>query len=201
MIRSDDVGACVESRREGMVGPIYLDYHATTPVDPRVAEVVAHCMLVGYGNASSVDHSYGDAAAEAVDRAAVAVANLVGGSADEIMWTSGATEAINLCIAGFAAARGESGPLRLVVSPTEHAAVLATCAALARAGRATMRLLHVDSYGRVDLDEVDTACRAGADLLCIPFTSRRLAFWGKLMTHRLAVDLHELPCRVLFFKP
>lgn len=151
--------------------PIYLDYHATTPVDPRVAALVLHCMTTAYGNASSADHGFGDLAAEAVDTAAQRLATLVGARPSDVVWTSGATEAINIAIYGFAEARAEasagSGTLRIAVSPTEHAAVLDTCGALARAGRATLRFLHVDRFGRVDLDEVETVCREGTDLLCV----------------------------------
>ena len=151
----------------GRPRPVYLDYHATTPVDPRVAAVVLRHMLDDYGNASSTDHTFGDAAAEAVDAAAAQVGALVGARAESVVFTSGATESINLAVQGLAAARRSSGPLRVAVSPTEHAAVLDTCRALARAGLATVRTLSVDGAGRVDLDEIEAACAAGLDLLCV----------------------------------
>lgn len=149
-----------------MSTPIYLDHHATTPADPRVAAVVAHALVEGFGNVSSRDHTFGDRAAAAVDRAAREVATLVGASPAEVVFTSGATEALNLALQGSVAAMA-AGRARLVVSPTEHPAVLETCRSLARAGRAEVRFLGVDERGRVDLDEVESACRAGADLLAV----------------------------------
>jgi len=79
---------------------IYLDYHATTPVDPRVAEKVLHAMTTGFGNASSIDHEIGECAEAAVKAAAKQVANLVGASPRDIIFTSGSTESINLAIQG-----------------------------------------------------------------------------------------------------
>lgn len=147
--------------------PIYLDYHATTPVDARVVDVVVGAMRETYGNASSADHTFGDAAASVVERAASHVARLVGARPDSVVFTSGATESLNLAIQGMAAARRSAGPLRVAVSPTEHAAVLDTCAALARAGAASVRVLEVDRRGQVDLGEIDTVCAAGLDMLCV----------------------------------
>ena len=80
--------------------PIYLDYHSTTPVDRRVADRIYHYMTEEFGNASSVDRSWGDRAEEAVKQAATQVAELVGAHEREIVWTSGATESINLAIQG-----------------------------------------------------------------------------------------------------
>jgi cysteine desulfurase len=147
--------------------PIYLDYHATTPVDPRVASLVLHHMTNEFGNAHSVDHVFGDAAASAIDVAAGRVGALVGAEGSQVLFTSGATESINLAIQGFAAVRRKAGPLRIAVSPTEHVAVLDTCSALARVGAATIHVLHVDSHARVDRDEIESQCRQGLDLLCV----------------------------------
>ena len=80
--------------------PIYLDYHATTPVNPRVVKLMLHYMTTEFGNASSTDHVYGDRAAKAVSQARSQVAELNGASAREIIFTSGATESINLAIQG-----------------------------------------------------------------------------------------------------
>ncbi len=89
---------------------IYLDYHATTPVDPRVADRVYHYMTQEFGNASSTDHEWGDRADTAIKQAAKQVADLVGASARDIIWTSGATESINLAIQGsLPAPRSRSG--------------------------------------------------------------------------------------------
>jgi cysteine desulfurase len=82
--------------------PIYLDNHATTPIDPRVAAVVMHYLATAFGNASSVDHAYGDEAEEAVKAARRQVAALLSTSYRSIVFTSGATEAINLALQGLA---------------------------------------------------------------------------------------------------
>lgn len=148
--------------------PIYLDYHATTPVDPRVAEKMLHYMTTEFGNASSIDHVYGDRAEKAVSQAASQVAELIGASRKQVIFTSGATESINLAIQGsiFANASANGTP-RIAVSPIEHKAVLDTCHALAKKGFAELVYLGVDSQGRLDLDELEQVCATGVALLCV----------------------------------
>lgn len=150
--------------------PIYLDYHATTPVDPRVASVVVHHLTDAFGNASSADHAYGDEAEASVDRARAQVAALVGAPARSVVFTSGATESINLALKGFVAAREMSRPtasIRIAVSAVEHRAVLDTCHALEAAGQVRIQRLPVDRLGRVSLEAVEEACRDGLDMLCV----------------------------------
>ncbi len=148
--------------------PIYLDYHATTPVDPRVAEKMLHYMTTEFGNASSIDHSYGDRAEKAVSQAASQVAELIGASPKEIVFTSGATESINLAIQGTIFAHTPAtGKPRIAVSPVEHKAVLDTCNALAKKGLAEIVYLQIDSQGRLDLDELEQVCATGVALLCV----------------------------------
>lgn len=148
-------------------GRIYLDYHATTPVDPRVAAVVMRYMVEAFGNPNSVDHSFGDEADEAVHRASEDVGSLVGAPASYVVFTSGATESINLAIQGFARGALKGRRIRIALSPTEHSAVLETCRSLARDGHAELHFLHVDEAGRVSLEEIESICRAGIDLLCV----------------------------------
>ena len=105
---------------------IYLDYHATTPVDPRAADRVYHAMTTEFGNASSVNHEWGDRAEAAVKQAAKHVADLIGASPREIIWTSGATESINLAIQGSLPSHPDK-PHRIALLPLEHKAVLDTC--------------------------------------------------------------------------
>jgi cysteine desulfurase len=146
--------------------PIYLDYHATTPVDRRVADRVYQAMTLEFGNASSIDHEYGDRAQAAVNQAAKHLANLVGASPREIIWTSGATESINLAIQGSLSPHPEK-PYRIALLPLEHKAVLDTCKALERRGWAELIYLKVDTKGRIDLDFLERVCDRGLSLLCI----------------------------------
>lgn len=150
----------------GRARPIYLDYHATTPTDPRVAAVVLHHLTTAFGNASSADHAFGDEAEAAVEAARAEVAALVNAPPAAVVFTSGATESLNLALQGFTAALARAGHRpRLAVSPVEHRAVLDTCAHLAREGRAELRWLRVDDRARLDLDHVEDVCRAGVDLV------------------------------------
>ncbi|WP_286394896.1 cysteine desulfurase family protein [Pseudanabaena mucicola] len=147
--------------------PIYLDYHATTPVDPRVASVVMEYMQIEFGNASSIDHTYGDKADRAVKQAAKQVADLVGAVPREVIFTSGATESINLVLQGLTQKSPSTHKLKIAVLPIEHKAVLDTCDALAKKGIAEMILLKVDRQGKLDLEHVETTCTQGIDLICV----------------------------------
>jgi cysteine desulfurase len=146
--------------------PIYLDYHATTPVDLRVADRIYQAMTSEFGNASSIDHEYGDRAEAAVKQAAKHLANLVGASPREIIWTSGATESINLAIQGSLSPHPEK-PYRIALLPLEHKAVLDTCQALEKRGWVELIYLKVDASGRIDLDFLEQVCDRGLSLLCI----------------------------------
>ena len=147
--------------------PIYLDYHATTPVDPRVASVFMEYMLTEFGNASSIDHTYGDKADRAVKQAAKQVADLVGAVPREVIFTSGATESINLVLQGLTPKSPSAHKLKIAVLPIEHKAVLDTCDALVKKGIAEMILLKVDRQGKLDLEHVETTCTQGIDLICV----------------------------------
>jgi cysteine desulfurase len=151
--------------------PIYLDNHATTPVDPRVTAVLLHHLGAAFGNASSRDHDYGDEAEAAVAKARRQVADLVGVAPRWVVFTSGATESLNLALQGFVRARRRGSvarPVRIALPRTEHHAVLETAAWLAERGEAELLWLPIDSRGRLDIDALQTACRAGrADLLCV----------------------------------
>ena len=145
---------------------IFLDYYASTPVDPRIAEIIYHYLIEEFGNASSIDHEYGDRAEAAVKQAAKHLANLVGASPREIIWTSGATESINLAIQGSLSPQPEK-PHRIALLPLEHKAVLDTCQALEKRGWAELIYLKVDAKGRIDLDFLERVCDRGLSLLCI----------------------------------
>ena len=148
--------------------PIYLDYHSTTPVDPRVADRMLYYMTTAFGNASSTDHIYGDEAAKAVSEARRQVAELVGASSKEVVFTNGATESINLAIQGTVLKQiEEHNKPRIAVSPLEHKAVLDTCQAIAKKGLAKLIYLKVDSQGRLDLEHLEQVCQQGLSLLCV----------------------------------
>ncbi len=144
---------------------IYLDYHSTTPIDPRVAEKVIYYITTGFGNANSVDHIYGDAAAQAVKQARQQIAELINASPKEIIFTSGATESINLAIQGHIAQ--QQTPAKIIVSPVEHKAVLDTCKALAKKGLVEIIWLKVNQQAQIDLEHLEKVCAGGASLLCV----------------------------------
>ncbi len=132
--------------------PVYFDNHATTPLDPRVLEAMMPFFTEHYGNAASKGHEFGWMAEAAVDVARGQVARLIGAAAEEIVFTSGATESVNLALKGMVegARRYDGRPApHMITVATEHHAVLDTCKTLERGGvRCT--LLPVDGSGRVD---------------------------------------------------
>ncbi len=130
--------------------PIYMDYHATTPVDPRVLEAMLPFFSEQFGNAASRNHSFGWEAERAVDRARNEVAGLIGATAKEIVFTSGATESNNLAIKGVAEMYAERGN-HIITAATEHKAVLDTCKRLQKHG-CQVTILPVGKDGLVDLD-------------------------------------------------
>ena len=137
--------------------PIYLDYSATTPVDPRVAAKMIPWLTEHFGNPASRSHAYGWEAEKAVEDARAEVAALVGADAKEIIWTSGATESNNLAIKGAAQFFKSKGK-HLITLKTEHKAVLDTVRELERQGfEATY--LDVQENGLVDLDALRAAIR------------------------------------------
>lgn len=128
--------------------PIYMDHHATTPVDPRVLETMLPYFTEHFGNAASIDHEYGAVAGRAVETARQQIASLINARPDEIIFTSGATESNNLAILGAAERYADRGN-HIITCVTEHKAVLDPCQYLERKGwRVTY--LPVDQYGLVD---------------------------------------------------
>jgi cysteine desulfurase len=137
--------------------PVYLDYSATTPVDPRVVDKMVPWLYENYGNAASRSHSYGWAAEEAVEQARAEVAKLINADPREIIWTSGATESNNLALKGaanFYASRGK----HIITVKTEHKAILDTCRELERQGF-EVTYLDVKDDGLLDLDVFKAALR------------------------------------------
>ncbi len=142
--------------------PIYLDYNATTPVDPRVLEAMLPWLATHFGNPSS-PHVFGRRARAAVEEARARVAAFVDAEPDGVIFTSGGTEANNHAIAG--AVRGRGGG-RIVTSAVEHPAVLAVCRDLERDG-ITTTLVPVDASGRIDLGAATEAVVPGTTLLTV----------------------------------
>ena len=130
---------------------IYADYQATTPVDPRVVEKMAPHWRELFGNPHSGDHIVGWQAAKAVDHSKITVAGLIGSDPDEIIFTSGATEANNLALFGLAR-RAPPGQRRILVGATEHKCVLAAARALEARENFTVEQILVDGEGFIDLD-------------------------------------------------
>lgn len=154
------------------VRPIYLDYSATTPVDPRVVEKMVPWLFDNFGNPASNSHSYGWDAEEAVEQARTEVAALVNADPREIVWTSGATESDNLALkgaAGFHAGRGK----HIVTVRTEHKAVLDTCKELERCGF-ELTYLDVQENGLLDLGSFKAALRPDTILASVMFVNNEI---------------------------
>jgi len=139
----------------GVKYPIYLDSHATTPVDPKVFDAMKPYFTENFGNASSLDHSYGYDASVAVQSARETIAKAIGASMDEIIFTSGATESDNLALIGVMEKNKEKGN-HLITCVTEHKAILDTAKHLEKNG-CDVTYLPVDEYGEINLNELKNA--------------------------------------------
>jgi cysteine desulfurase len=152
--------------------PIYMDYSATTPIDPRVVDKMIPYLREQFGNPASRSHSYGWEAERAVEQAREQVAALVNADPREIIWTSGATESDNLAIKGAAHFYKSKGK-HVVTVKTEHKAVLDTCRELEREGF-EVTYLDVKSDGLVDLDVFKAALRPDTILVSVMFVNNEI---------------------------
>ncbi len=199
--------------------PVYLDYAATTPVDPRVAEAMGECLTLdgNFGNPASRSHLIGWKAEEAVELARRHVADLVHCDPREIVWTSGATESNNLALKGIAHARREQGR-HLVTSCIEHKAVLDSMQQLEREGFEITRL-RPDAHGRVSAEQVLAALRPDTTLVSLMQVNNELGVVNDIaaigavvhaagaLLHvdaaqsagKLPIDLAELPVDLMSF--
>jgi cysteine desulfurase len=174
--------------------PIYMDYAATTPVDPRVVEAMIPYFTEKFGNAASRSHSFGWVGEEAVEYAREQLAKLIGaGSEKEIVFTSGATESDNLAIKGVAEFYASKGN-HIITAKTEHKAVLDTCKRLEKQG-CVVTYLQTDAQGRIDAEQVREAITDKTILVSLMLannevgTVQRMAEIGKV-TREKGVLLH-----------
>ncbi len=152
--------------------PIYFDYSATTPVDPRVVEKMIPWLYEHAGNPASRSHSYGWEAEEAVERARDQVAALVNADPREIIWTSGATESNNLAIKGAATFYAERGK-HVITAKTEHKAVLDPCRELERQGF-EVTYLDVQENGLISMEALIAAIRPDTVLISVMFVNNEI---------------------------
>jgi len=152
--------------------PIYMDNHATTPVDPRVVDAMLPYFTERFGNAASRNHSFGWAGEEAVENARAQVASLIGATPKEIIFTSGATESDNLMIKGVAEMYREKGN-HIITQAIEHKAVLDTCKRLEKYGY-EVTYLPVQKDGRVDPEDVRKAITPKTILITIMYANNEI---------------------------
>jgi cysteine desulfurase len=152
--------------------PIYMDNHATTPVDPRVLEAMLPYFTDVFGNAASRNHAIGWKAEEGVENGRAAIAKLIGASPKEIIFTSGATESNNLAIKGVAEMYREKGN-HIITQAIEHKAVLDTCKRLEKYGY-EVTYLPVQKDGRVDLDDLRKAITPKTILISIMYANNEI---------------------------
>ena len=199
--------------------PIYLDYAATTPVDPAVIEAMIACLGADadFGNAASVTHPFGHRAAARIERAREQVASLLNTDVQEIVFTSGATESNNLAILGVARANADRGR-HLITSRTEHKAVLDPCKRLEKEGFSVTYLTPARS-GLIDPEAVRAALRPDTVLVSVMFANNEIGVVqdigaiGAICRERgvplhtdaaqavgkIALSVHELPIDLLSF--
>jgi cysteine desulfurase len=152
--------------------PIYLDHNATTPCDPRVVEAMLPYFSNAFGNAASRNHSFGWQAEEAVDYAREQVAKLIGADREEIIYTSGATEAANLAIKGVYEMYAGKGN-HIITCNIEHKAVLDTCKHLEKQG-AEITYLNVKDNGLIDLAELEAAIKPTTILIAVMYANNEI---------------------------
>src|SRR5271157_3547992 len=152
--------------------PIYMDYHATTPMDPRVFEAMQPYFLQTFGNAASRNHSFGWEAEEAVEKARKQIADLIGANPKEIVFTSGATESDNLALKGVAEMYAEKGN-HIITAATEHKAILDTCKRLEKHG-IRVTYLPVQTNGLVDLEQLQAAITDKTILISIMYANNEI---------------------------
>ncbi len=171
----DDVMAVPAAKTSGPQGvklPIYMDNHATSPLDPRVLEAMMPYLTGIFGNAASRNHSFGWEAEQAVENAREQVAKLIGATAKEIIFTSGSTESNNLALKGIAEMYRERGN-HIITQVTEHKAILDTCKRLEKSGY-RVTYLPVKADGLIDLEDLKRAMDDKTILVSIMFANNEI---------------------------
>lgn len=176
-----------------MKTPIYMDYHATTPVDPRVLQAMLPYFSEKFGNAASRQHAYGVEAEQAVEKARKQIAELIGADPREIIFTSGATESDNLALKGAAEMYAERGN-HIITAATEHKAVLDACKKLEKQG-CRVTYLPVQSSGLIDLDRLREAITDQTILISIMHANNEIGVLEPIaeigrMAHERGVLFH-----------
>ena len=206
----------VSGSEEGLY-PIYLDYSATTPVDPRVAAKMIPYISEHFGNPASRSHPYGWTAEKAVENARLEVAKLVGADPREIVWTSGATESNNLAIKGAANFYSEKGK-HLITLTTEHKAVIDPMRELERQGFSAT-YLDPEPNGLLDIEKLKAAIRPDTVLVSVMMVNNEIGVIQDIVaignvcrengiifhvdaaqaTGKVAIDLEQLPVDLMSF--
>lgn len=158
--------------KKDLTFPIYLDHHATTPLDPRVLDEMLPYFTKDFGNPASMDHLYGARAADAVEKAREQIARTINSRPEEIIFTSGATESDNLALTGIAEKYKDKGD-HIITCVTEHKAVLDTCKYLEKIGK-KVTYLPVDQYGLVDLQKLKEAITDKTILISIMMANNEI---------------------------
>lgn len=173
--------------------PVYMDYNATTPCDERVLAAMLPFFTQHYGNAASKHHSFGWSAQAAVDIARQQVATLIGATDKEIVFTSGATEAVNLAIKGVAELYAVKGN-HIITTAVEHSAVLDTCRYLEKKG-IEVTYLPVDASGQINIQELEAAIRPTTILIAAIYANNETGTIFPIKTIGAIAKQHN----ILFF--
>ena len=152
--------------------PVYLDYSATTPIDPRVVDAMMPYLTESFGNPASRSHSFGWSAEKAVESSRKFVSELIGCDSKELVWTSGATESINLALKGAASFYKDKGK-HVVTIKTEHKATLDACRELEREGF-EVSYLDVMENGLIDIEALKSSLREDTILVSVMFVNNEI---------------------------
>ena len=171
--------------------PIYLDHHATTPMDPAVLDAMMPYLTEQFGNAASRTHRYGWEAEEAVHTAREQIAALIGAKPEEIIFTSGATESDNLALKGIAWAYRDKGN-HIITAATEHKAVLDSCKALEKQGF-EVTYVPVDRFGLVDPDDIRKAITPHTVLISVMYANSEIGTIAPLAAIGAVAHAHGVP--------